>query len=199
MCGCDQDSQRRAVRRRHSNPGRIIRVRRACRHPAAAARAVGPVHGDPAAGHRWDGPHLPRHDTQLGRDVVLKVLRARSRSRCNGCCARRGRRPAWSIRVSAGSTTVAASTVVRTGDAADRRCDARSSGRLDDAGGEGACGGGGGDALHAAHRAGLVHRDGQASNILAQANPDGGWTPYVVDFGLARSRRISGSRRRMRL
>ncbi len=42
------------------------------------------------------------------------------------------------------------------------------------------------DALHAAHQAGLIHRDIKPANILVERNPDGGWHPYVVDFGIAR-------------
>ncbi len=42
------------------------------------------------------------------------------------------------------------------------------------------------DALHAAHQAGLIHRDIKPANILVERNPDGGWRPYVVDFGIAR-------------
>jgi serine/threonine-protein kinase len=41
------------------------------------------------------------------------------------------------------------------------------------------------DAVHAAHRQKLIHRDLKPSNILLDPVPEGGWTPYVCDFGLA--------------
>jgi serine/threonine-protein kinase len=42
------------------------------------------------------------------------------------------------------------------------------------------------DALHAAHQAGLIHRDIKPANILVERDGEGGWRPYVVDFGIAR-------------
>lgn len=45
-------------------------------------------------------------------------------------------------------------------------------------------------AAHAAHRTGLVHRDLKPANILLERQEDGGWHPWVVDFGLAHS--VSG-------
>ena len=42
------------------------------------------------------------------------------------------------------------------------------------------------DAIHGAHRLGLIHRDLKPNNILVEQSDDGSLRPYVVDFGLAR-------------
>lgn len=42
------------------------------------------------------------------------------------------------------------------------------------------------EAVHAAHRHGLIHRDLKPANIMVTTTPEGGLRPYVLDFGLAR-------------
>ncbi|HNR37622.1 MAG TPA: protein kinase [Acidobacteriota bacterium] len=42
------------------------------------------------------------------------------------------------------------------------------------------------EAVHAAHRMGLIHRDIKPANIMVETNEDGTLTPFVVDFGLVR-------------
>ncbi len=42
------------------------------------------------------------------------------------------------------------------------------------------------EAVHAAHRTGLIHRDIKPANIMVGRTESGEWWPWVTDFGLAR-------------
>ena len=41
------------------------------------------------------------------------------------------------------------------------------------------------DAMHAAHREGLIHRDLKPANIMVERTPEGLYNPCILDFGLA--------------
>ena len=48
------------------------------------------------------------------------------------------------------------------------------------------------EAVHAAHRRGLIHRDLKPANVLLELGEDGRHKPYVLDFGLAREMEAPG-------
>ena len=49
------------------------------------------------------------------------------------------------------------------------------------------------DAVHAAHREGMIHRDLKPGNVMIEPLEDGRYKPYVMDFGLVRDERDPGA------
>ena len=134
------------------------------------------------------------YDPRLGRFVALKVMREAAPDRRRGWCTRRGRRRAsstpnvckvYGVGELAGKLPFISLQFIEGPDALGacaKQHDARRarSAVLRDVA----------DALHAAHRQGLVHRDVKPANILVERTADG-YKPYVTDFGIAREHRRS--------
>lgn len=51
------------------------------------------------------------------------------------------------------------------------------------------------EAMHAAHRLGVIHRDLKPANIMLEPADDGSFRPYVMDFGLAHITQGAGATR----
>lgn len=51
------------------------------------------------------------------------------------------------------------------------------------------------EALHVAHKNGLIHRDIKPGNILVERNEEGKWEPFITDFGLARELNVTDKTR----
>ena len=49
------------------------------------------------------------------------------------------------------------------------------------------------DAVHAAHREGMIHRDIKPGNVMVERTEAGQFKPYVMDFGLVRDERDPGA------
>ncbi len=49
------------------------------------------------------------------------------------------------------------------------------------------------EAVHEAHRQGLIHRDLKPANILVERDGEGRWRPFVTDFGLVREAGEAGT------
>jgi tetratricopeptide (TPR) repeat protein len=49
------------------------------------------------------------------------------------------------------------------------------------------------EAIHEAHKQGLIHRDLKPGNVMVEKSEEGEWKPYVMDFGLARDAGARGT------
>jgi eukaryotic-like serine/threonine-protein kinase len=153
--------------------------------PEAEPRSFGRYHRLTRIGAGGMATVYKAHDPTLGRDVALKVLlhddlaerfvfeaRAQARIQHGNVCpiydtGRHDGRPYIAMRHIEGTTLRAIRDELSLEQKLALMRDVA-------------------EGVHAAHRAGVVHRDLKPSNIMVERT-DGGWHPYVLDFGLARA------------